>query len=66
MQYESERFYGLNEISADLRIPQSSLQRWAREGKIKAVTFGKKWMVDGAEVERLRREGVPNEKQLKA
>lgn len=65
MNYEHGRFYGLQEIADDLRLPKSSLARWCREGKLQGVMFGKKWMIDGGEVERLRREGVPQDRKPK-
>ena len=66
MNYENGKFYSLQEIAEDLRLPKSSLARWCREGKLQGVLFGKKWMVDGGEVERLRREGIPQDREPKA
>lgn len=60
MKYETGRFYGLQEISTDLRIPKSSLSRWCREGRLPGKLFGKKWMLDGAAVEEMRENGVPD------
>lgn len=65
MNYENGKFYSLQEIAEDLRLPKSSLARWCREGKLQGVLFGKKWMVDGGEVERLRREGIPQDREPK-
>jgi excisionase family DNA binding protein len=38
-----ERLYDAREVALQCQVSEKSLHRWAREGKIPAVKFGKLW-----------------------
>lgn len=46
-EIERSRFYKLSEVTSITGIPQSTLTKYAREGRIKATKVGKLWRMTG-------------------
>lgn len=38
-----ERLYDAHEVALQCKVSEKSLRRWAKEGRIPAVKFGKLW-----------------------
>jgi hypothetical protein len=51
-------FYPLSELSEFIPIGAATIQSLASEGKIRAITFGKRLFVTSDEIQRLLREGT--------
>ena len=49
---ETDRLLTVNEAAAFLRTTEQTLKRWIRDGKIKAVTFGRKYLISKEEISR--------------
>ncbi len=57
----TDDFYTAEELAKYLKVSSQTIRAWIRDRKIAAVRFGRAWRITAAEVERLRREGVPEE-----
>lgn len=66
-EIERSRFYKLSEVTSITGIPQSTLTKYAREGRIKATKVGKLWRMTGDWVIDFMQNGTedPEEKQKK-
>ena len=49
----------LEEVALELRLHAESVRRYVRNGRIRAVRFGRNYRVYRGEVERVKKEGVP-------
>lgn len=56
-----EAFYSAEEIAEYLKVGAQTVRAWIREGKVKAVKFGRSWRVADEELKRIIAEGVPEE-----
>jgi excisionase family DNA binding protein len=56
-----DEFYTAEELADYLKISSQTVRAWIREKKIAAVKFGRAWRITKTEVERLKREGVPED-----
>lgn len=45
-----DRFYTVSEISKMLSVSKRSIQRWIKEGEIKAIFVGNKYIIEEAEL----------------
>lgn len=54
----AERFLTVPEIAAELRVPETNVRAWLREGKLKGVLLSRKagWRVEREDLERFLRE----------
>jgi len=46
-----EQYAGVNEVSKRLKIHPESVRRLIRQGKLPAIKFGNKWLVERATLE---------------
>jgi len=53
-----ERFYSAEEIADYLHIGAQTVRAWLRDGKVKAVKFGRSWRISDEELKRIVAEGV--------
>ena len=44
-----------------MKVSSQTVRAWIREGKVKAVKFGRAWRISKTEVQRLVTEGVPED-----
>lgn len=58
MELEMSRFYKLSEVSGIVGVPQSTLSRYAREGRIPAQRYGKLWRMSGEAVQYMLEHGA--------
>ncbi len=56
-----DEFYTAEELADYLKISSQTVRAWIREKKIAAVKFGRAWRITKDEVQRLVREGVPDD-----
>ena len=56
-----ERFYSAEEIAEYLHIGAQTVRAWLRDGKVKAVKFGRSWRISDEELKRIVAEGVPED-----
>lgn len=47
------QFFTLEEVSAKMKITTRSLRRYIKDGKLKAIKFGKMWKVSSEELQRV-------------
>ena len=52
------RTYTIKEITGILKMDPSNIRKYLRQGKIKGVKIGKKWLITEEELKRVLREGV--------
>ena len=55
--------YTIKEITGILKMDPSNIRRYLREGKIKGVKIGKKWLITEEELKRVLSEGVREPKK---
>ena len=65
MPWENDRFYKFSEISRATGIPQASLTRYARQGRLDAVKLGGHWSMIGQRVREFLASGTGSEAQEK-
>lgn len=63
MDIQETRFYRLSEVSTLTGIPHSTLNTYARQGKIRAAKMGKIWRMNGESVKKLLEYGTEEPKQ---
>lgn len=56
-----ERFYSAEEVAEYLHIGAQTVRAWLRDGKVKAVKFGRSWRIADDELKRIVAEGVPED-----
>ena len=56
-----DEFYTAEELADYLKISSQTVRAWIREKKIAAVKFWRAWRITKDEVQRLVREGVPDD-----
>jgi excisionase family DNA binding protein len=56
-----DEFYTAEELANYLKVSSQTVRAWIRERKVKAVKFGRAWRITKDEVQRLVREGVPDD-----
>lgn len=54
-----ERFYSAEELAEYLKLGPQTVRAWIREGKVKAIKFGRSWRIADDELKRILAEGVP-------
>lgn len=52
--------YTPKEFAYTFKLSSYTVRSWLRQGKIKGVKFGGRWMITNEEVERLKKEGTLN------
>ena len=65
MPWEDDRFYKFSEIARATGIPQESLTRYARQGRLDAVKVGGHWSMLGSKVRQFLDSGTGSEAQEK-
>ena len=56
-----DQFSTVQELATILRITDQAIYKWIRQGKIAAVRFGRTYRIPAVEMERVLREGIPEE-----
>lgn len=59
-----DKFYTAEELADYLKVSAQTVRAWIREGKLKAVKFGRSWRIADHEVQRIVSEGVPEEEEV--
>lgn len=52
------KFYSVEELSEKLEMHIDTIRRYIREGRIKAIKFGRSYRIKEEEVKRILEEGV--------
>lgn len=60
MEIEDSKFYKMSEVSAITGVPQSTLTKYARQSRIKAIRVGKLWRMNGEWVKEFLENGTEN------
>jgi excisionase family DNA binding protein len=56
-----EQFYTAEELAEYVKVSGQTVRAWIRDGKVKAVKFGRSWRIADDELKRIVAEGVPEE-----
>lgn len=51
--------FGIPEAAEMLGVHPVTLRGWIRDGRVEGVKYSSVWRVEGSELRRVRREGVP-------
>jgi len=49
------------EVAEELRVTPEAVQTWCRQGRLKALRAGRRWLITRAAVDDFIRQGVPLE-----
>jgi excisionase family DNA binding protein len=58
-----ERFYTAEDLADYIKVSPQTVRAWIRDGKLKAVKFGRSWRIADDEVQRIVAEGVPEDEE---
>lgn len=54
-----DQFFTAEEMADYLKVSSQTVRAWIRDGKVKAVKFGRSWRITDEELRRVVTEGVP-------
>lgn len=60
-----EQYLTTEEIAKMLRVSVQSVNKWCREGKLKAIRAGRRWRITRADLNQFTQKGVPQEQRPK-
>jgi excisionase family DNA binding protein len=61
-----EQYLTTEEVATMLRVSVQSVNKWCREGKLKAIRAGRRWRITRADLNQFTQQGVPHEQSPKA
>lgn len=50
--------YTIDQVCEMFYVSKRTLMTWIKEGKVHPVKFGRKWLFNQEEIDRMKREGV--------
>jgi len=61
-----EKFYRISDVEKMLSVSKSTLKRWIKSGKIKAVRFGNPWKISESALEEFKKKNIRHNTRLES